>query len=41
MGVFDVVEVTPDSELDVAARDDLTAQNRFAVVADAVGMVSG
>ena len=25
VGVFDVVEVTSDRELDVAARDDLTA----------------
>ena len=41
MSVFEVVEVTLNSELNVAAGDDLTAQNRVAVVADAVDMVSG
>ena len=41
MSVLDVVEVTPDREFDVAACDDLTAQNRVAVPADAGCMVSG
>ena len=41
MSVFEVVEVTPDRELDVAARDDLAAQNRFTVAVDACCMVSG
>ena len=34
MSVLDDVEVTPDRELDVAARDDFTAQNRVTVAAD-------
>ena len=29
VSVLDVVETTPDRELDVAARDDLTAQDRY------------
>ena len=29
VSVFEVVEVSPDRELDVAARDDLTAQDRY------------
>ena len=29
-----VLEITPDRELDVAARDDFTAQNRVTVAAD-------
>ena len=41
MSVFDVVEVTPDRQLNVAARDDLAAQNRFAVAANTGCMVSG
>ena len=40
VGVFDVVKVTPDRELNVATRDDLAAQNRFAVAADTGCMVS-
>ena len=34
VGVFNVVEMMLDRELDVAARDDLTAQNRVTVAAD-------
>ena len=41
VSVFDVVEVTPDRELDVAACDDLTAQDRVKVAVDACCMVSG
>ena len=41
VSVVDVVEVTPDRELDVAACDDFTAQNRFAVAANTGCMVSG
>ena len=33
--------MTPDRELDVAARDDLAAQDRVTVAADTVCMVSG
>ena len=40
VGVFKVVEVTPDRELDVAARDDLAAQDRVTVAGDARCMVS-
>ena len=40
MSVLDVVEVTPDRELDVAARDDVATQDRVAVAVNAVGMVS-
>ena len=36
----DVVEVTPDRQLDVAARDDLAAQDRVAVAANTGCMVS-
>ena len=36
VGVFDVVEITPDREFDVAACDDLTAQNRVTVAGDAM-----
>jgi len=41
VSVLDVVEVTSDRELDVAACDDLAAQDRFAVAVDACCMVSG
>jgi hypothetical protein len=41
VSVFEVVEVTPDRQLNVAARDDFTAQDRVTVAADAVGMVPG
>ena len=40
VSVFEVVEVTPDRELDVAARDDLAAQDRVTVAGDARCMVS-
>ena len=40
MSVLEVVQMPLNRELNVAARDDLTAQNGVAVVADAVGMVS-
>ena len=36
MSVFDVVEVTPDRQLNAVARDDLTAQNRVTVAGDAM-----
>ena len=35
VSVLDVVEITPDRELDVAACDDLAAQDRVTVAADA------
>jgi len=38
--VFEVVEITPDRELDVAARDNLTAQDRVAITANTGCMVS-
>ncbi|MBM80663.1 MAG: hypothetical protein CMJ78_08730 [Planctomycetaceae bacterium] len=38
--VFEVVEVTPDRELDVAARDDVAAQDRVTVTANTGCMVS-
>ena len=41
VSVFEVVEVTPDRELDVAARDDLAAQDRVTVAANTRCMVSG
>ena len=41
VGVFEVVEVTPDRELNVVARDDLATQNRVTVAGDAGCMVSG
>ena len=40
MGVVEVVAITPDRELDVAACDDLAAQDRVTVAADAGCMVS-
>ena len=40
VGVLDIVEVTPDREFDVVARDDLAAQDRVTVAADAGCMVS-
>ena len=40
VSVLDVVEVTPDRQFDVAACDDLTAQDRVTVAADAGCMVS-
>jgi hypothetical protein len=40
VSVFDVVEVTPDRQLNVPACVDLAAQNRVAVAADAGCMVS-
>jgi len=39
--VLQVVEVPLNRQWNVAACDDLTAQNGVAVVADTVGMVSG
>ena len=41
VSVLQVVQMPLNGELNVAACDDLTAQNGVAVVADAVGMVSG
>ena len=41
VSVFDVVEVTPDCQLDVAASDDLAAQDRVTVAANTGCMVSG
>ena len=41
VGVFDVVKVTPDRELNVATRDDLAAQDRVTVTGDTGCMVSG
>ena len=41
VSVFEVVEVTPDRELDVAACDDFTAQDRVTVAANTGCMVSG
>jgi len=41
VGVFEVVEVTPDRELNVAACDDLAAQDRVTIAGDACCMVSG
>jgi len=41
VSVLDIVEVTPDRELDVAALDDLAAQDRVTVAADTGCMVSG
>ena len=39
--VLEVVQMPLNGELNAAASDDLTAQTGGAVVADAVGMVSG
>ena len=39
VGVLEVVEVTPDRELNVVARDDLTAQNRVTVAADTIRLL--
>jgi hypothetical protein len=36
VSVLDVVEITPDRELDVAAFDDLAAQDRVTVADDAM-----
>ena len=41
VSVLDVVEVTPDRQLNVAACDDLAAQNRVTVAANTGCMVSG
>jgi hypothetical protein len=41
MSVLQVVQMPLNRELNVAACDNLTGQNGVAVVADAVGMVSG
>ena len=40
VSVLEVVEMTLNSELNVTARDDVAAQNRVAVAADACRMVS-
>jgi len=40
VSVLDVVEMTPDRELNVAACDDLAAQDRVTVAVDAGCMVS-
>jgi hypothetical protein len=40
VSVLEVVEVTPDREFNVAARDDLAAQNRFTAGANTGCMVS-
>ena len=41
MSVLEVIQMPLNRELNVAACDDLTAQDGVAVVADAGGMVSG
>ena len=41
VSVLDVVGVTPDRQLNVAARDDLAAQDRVTVAANTGCMVSG
>jgi len=41
MSVLEVVQMPLNGELNVAASDDLTAQNGVAIVADAGSMVSG
>jgi len=40
VSVLEVVEVTPDRELDVAACDNLTAQDRVTIAANTGCMVS-
>ena len=40
VSVLEVVEITPDRELDLATRDNLAAQERVTIAGDAIGRVS-